>query len=95
MGICYAGYPNRYFSRQHLSAVAGINNAAEAIAGERGYLARREARKQDARNRALIALTSPNAQKVFDANPGLYEELIRKMSKYGGNFNLLTKRLKK
>lgn len=77
------------------NAVAGINNAAEAIAGERGYLARREARKQDARNRALIALTSPNAQKVFDANPGLYEELIRKMSKYGGNFNLLTKRLKK
>lgn len=77
------------------NAVAGINNAAEAIAGERGYLARREARKQDARNRALIALTSPNAQKVFDANPGFYEELIRKMSKYGGNFNLLTKRLKK
>lgn len=77
------------------NAVSGINNAAEAIAGERGYLARREARKQDARNRALIALTSPNAQKVFDANPGLYEELIRKMSKYGGNFNLLTKRLKK
>ena len=77
------------------NAVAGINNAAEAIAGERGYLARREARKQDARNRALIALTSPNAQKVFDANPGLYEELIRKMSKYGGNFSLLRKRINK
>ena len=75
------------------NAVAGINNAAEAIAGERGYLARREARKQNARNMALIAISNPNAQKVIDTD--LYEELVRRMGKYGGNFNLLTKRLKK
>ena len=75
------------------NAVAGINNAAEAIAGERGYLARREARQQNARNMALIAISNPNAQKVIDTD--LYEELVRRMGKYGGNFGLLRKRLKK
>ena len=74
------------------NAVAGINNAAEAIAGERGYLARREARRQNARNMALISISNPNAQKVIDTD--LYEELVRRMGKYGGNFGLLRKRLK-
>ena len=74
------------------NSVAGINNAAEAIAGERGYLARREARKQNAKNMALIAISNPNAQKVIDTD--LYEELVRRMGKYGGNFGLLCKRLK-
>ena len=47
------------------NAVAGINNAAEAIAGERGYLARREARQHNLLNMGLIAATSPNAQNVI------------------------------
>ena len=73
------------------NAVAGINNAAEAIAGERGYLARREARQQNLLNMALIAATSPNAQNVIGSKE--FEEFLRKIG-YDGNFSLFRKRLK-
>lgn len=74
------------------NSVAGINNAAEAIAGERGYLARREARKQDLLNMGLIAATSPNAQNVIGSEE--FEEFLRRIG-YDGNFSLLRKRLKR
>lgn len=72
------------------NAVAGINNAAEAIAGERGYLARREARRQNLLNMGLIAATSPNAQNVIGSKE--FEEFLRKIG-YDGNFSLLRKRI--
>lgn len=72
------------------NSVAGINNAAEAIAGERGYLARREARQQNLLNMGLIAATSPNAQNVIGSKE--FEEFLRKIG-YDGNFSLLRKRL--
>ena len=73
------------------NAVAGINNAAEAIAGERGYLARREAKKRDLLNMGLIAATSPNAQNVIGSEE--FERFLRSIG-YDGNFSLLRKRLK-
>ena len=73
------------------NSVAGINNAAEAIAGERGYLARREARQQNLLNMGLIAATSPNAQNVIGSEE--FEEFLRRIG-YDGNFSLLRKRLK-
>lgn len=73
------------------NSVAGINNAAEAIAGERGYLARREARKQNLLNMGLIAATSPNAQNVIGSEE--FEKFLRSIG-YDGNFSLLRKRLK-
>lgn len=72
------------------NSVAGINNAAEAIAGERGYLARREARRQNLLNMGLIAATSPNAQNVIGSKE--FEEFLRKIG-YDGNFSLLRKRI--
>ena len=72
------------------NAVAGINNAAEAIAGERGYLARREARKRDLLNMGLIAATSPNAQNVIGSKE--FEDFLRKIG-YDGKFSLLRKRI--
>ncbi len=72
------------------NAVAGINNAAEAIAGERGYLARREARQQNLLNMGLIAATSPNAQNVIGSKE--FEEFLRKIG-YDGKFSLLRKRI--
>lgn len=73
------------------NSVAGINNAAEAIAGERGYLARREARRQNLLNMGLIAATSPNAQNVIGSEE--FEKFLRSIG-YDGNFSLLRKRLK-
>ena len=73
------------------NAVAGINNAAEAIAGERGYLASREARQQNLLNMGLIAATSPNAQNVIGSEE--FERFLRSIG-YDGNFSLLRKRLK-
>lgn len=73
------------------NAVAGINNAAEAIAGERGYLARREARRQNLLDMGLIAATSPNAQNVIGSEE--FEKFLRSIG-YDGNFSLLRKRLK-
>ena len=72
------------------NSVAGINNAAEAIAGERGYLARKEARRQNLLNMGLIAATSPNAQNVIGSKE--FEEFLRKIG-YDGNFSLLRKRI--
>ena len=72
------------------NSVAGINNAAEAIAGERGYLARREARQQNLLNMGLIAATSPNAQNVIGSKE--FEEFLRKIG-YDGKFSLLRKRI--
>ena len=74
------------------NSVAGINNAAEAIAGERGYLARKEARQQNLLNMGLIAATSPNAQNVIGSEE--FEEFLRRIG-YDGNFSLLRKRLKR
>ena len=72
------------------NAVAGINNAAEAIAGERGYFARKEARQQNLLDMALIAATSPNAQNVIGSKE--FEDFLRKIG-YDGKFSLLRKRI--
>lgn len=72
------------------NAVAGINNAAEAIAGERGILARREGRNRDILNAALIAATSPNAQNVIGSEE--FAKFLEKL-RYTGDFSLLRKRL--
>lgn len=70
------------------NSVAGINNAAEAFAGPQGYLARKEARDQNLLNAAMIAATSPNAQKVIGSKE--FEEWLRSMG-YRGRFSLLNK----
>ena len=72
------------------NSVAGINNAAEAIAGERGYFARKEARQQNLLDMALIAATSPNAQNVIGSKE--FEDFLRKIG-YDGKFSLLRKRI--
>ena len=72
------------------NAVAGINNDAEAIAGERGILARREGRNRDILNAALIAATSPNAQNVIGSKE--FANFLRQLD-YTGDFSLLRKRL--
>ena len=72
------------------NAVAGINNAAEAIAGERGILARREGRNRDILDAALIAATSPNAQNVIGSEE--FAKFLEQLG-YTGNFSLLRKRL--
>lgn len=72
------------------NAVAGINNAAEAIAGERGILARREGRNRDILNAALIAATSPNAQNVIGSKE--FAKFLEQLG-YTGDFSLLRKRL--
>ena len=72
------------------NAVAGINNAAEAIAGERGILARREGRNRDILNAALIAATSPNAQNVIGSKE--FTKFLEQLG-YTGDFSLLRKRL--
>ena len=81
-------FENKRREMQAENSVAGINNAAEAIAGERGYLARREARQQNLLNMGLIAATSPNAQKVIGSKE--FEEWLRSMG-YRGRFSLLNK----
>ena len=83
-------FENRRREMLSENAVAGINNAAEAIAGERGYLARREARKRDLLNMGLIAATSPNAQNVIGSKE--FEEFLNKIG-YDGKFSLLRKRI--
>ena len=72
------------------NAVAGINNAAEAIAGERGILARREGRNRDMLNAALIAATSSNAQNVIGSKE--FAKFLEQLG-YTGDFSLLRKRL--
>lgn len=72
------------------NAVAGINNAAEDIAGERGILARREGRNRDILNAALIAATSPNAQNVIGSKE--FAKFLEQLG-YTGDFSLLRKRL--
>ena len=81
-------FENKRREMQAENSVAGINNAAEAIAGERGYLARREAKQQNLLNMGLIAATSPNAQKVIGSKE--FEEWLRSMG-YRGRFSLLNK----
>ena len=72
------------------NAVAGINNAAEAIAGERGILARREGRNRDILNAALIAATSHNAKNVIGSKE--FAKFLEQLG-YTGDFSLLRKRL--
>ena len=76
-------FENKRKEMQAENSVAG-----EAIAGERGYLARREARQQNLLNMGLIAATSPNAQKVIGSKE--FEEWLRSMG-YRGRFSLLNK----
>lgn len=85
-------FNNKKREMQAENSVAGINNAAEAIAGERGYLARREARNRDLLNMGLIAATAPNAQKVIGSEE--FEELLHSLG-YDGKFSLLRKKLRK
>lgn len=83
-------FENRRREMLSENSVAGINNAAEAIAGERGYFARREARQQNLLDIALIAATSPNAQNVIGSKE--FEEFLNKIG-YDGKFSLLRKRI--
>lgn len=83
-------FNNRKIEMQAENSVAGINNAAEAIAGEKGYFARREARQQNLLDMALIAATSPNAQNVIGSKE--FEDFLRRIG-YDGRFGLLRKRI--
>ena len=83
-------FNNRKIEMNAENNVAGINNAAEAIAGEKGYFARREARQQNLLDMALIAATSPNAQNVIGSKE--FEDFLRRIG-YDGRFGLLRKRI--
>ena len=83
-------FNNRKIEMQAENSVAGINNAAEAIAGEKGYFARREARQQNLLDMALIAATSPNAQNVIGSKE--FEDFLRRIG-YDGRFGLFRKRI--
>lgn len=83
-------FNNRKIEMNAENNVAGVNNAAEAIAGEKGYFARREARQQNLLDMALIAATSPNAQNVIGSKE--FEDFLYRIG-YDGRFGLLRKRI--